>query len=685
MKKISTIICIAIFLCVLASTLSMATLSVNLSSREIREEAEFHLEALSNQYANAMNVNLTKYETIINSLSDYITTTYDIHKLKDGEYSAEYLTYMDQFVYESSTADSNILGIYFYLNPTAAKAGYGVWYSEGEPIIEDPVEQYAAYLNQEPGWEFYYDAVECGESVWLTPYYDPDIDKNCTSYSTPIYIDDILCGVIGLDIEMAALEDMVAEVHVYDTGRAFLVDADGYFIADAVYTSQDSLVSVGYNALADALHSSKKGIIHDESLAESHYFAYSLLDNGFSFVTVVKSDEVVSGINEVKDYAVTAGLIICGIAVVLSFILGKSISGPIVKTTLDMGLMEEGNFTGQKHSKYVKRRNEIGILARAMNAIQTYMSQTIDTIRRNSNNVHHSSKEIHHITKQLLDQVANISAASEELAAGTEETAAMAENLSAVADQITGYVEEMETRSNTCYADVVLIEKRALTLQEESIASSKAAEELSHATGTRLRNAIEDSKQVSKIQELSEAILEIAEQTSLLSLNASIESAHAGEAGKGFAIVSKEIGRLSDHSQKSAKEIQEISNQIMNTVNVLGEASSEMLQFMEGNMKETYSKLFETSQQYNADAKSILSTLSILTENISGISREIKVIASVIYDLTVASTEGAHGTTEIAASTEDIFSNIQSLQNNVGSLENISTQLVSIVKKFVTE
>lgn len=450
MKKISTIICIAIFICVLGGTLCMTFLSVNLSGKEIRKEAEYRLEALSNQYANAMNSNLILYETIINDISNYIVTTYDSGQLGNTGYNKEYLDHIRQYIYLSTQVDTNILGIYFYLNPDLMQEGYGVWFSEGKEIIEDPGDQYEAYLSGGSGWDFYYDAKANESSMWLNPYYDEDIDKNCTSYINPLYVDGIMCGVIGLDIDITSMEVMVAEVSIYETGYAFLLDSDGYFIADQNYTSKDNVRNAGYKKLAAALEVNKNGIVR-ENLKEEYYFAYSHLDNGFSFVTAVRSAEVVSGINQVRNYLFAAGAVVILIAVIISYRLGKNISEPIVRTTMDMGMMEQGNFTGSNHRRYDKSHNEIGILARAMGAIQKYMINTVAAIRNSSNNIQSSSQEINTITLELSNQITNISAASQELAAGMEETAAIADNLSSISDKISEYVDDMESNMRDTY------------------------------------------------------------------------------------------------------------------------------------------------------------------------------------------------------------------------------------------
>lgn len=95
-----------------------------------------------------------------------------------------------------------------------------------------------------------------------------------------------------------------------------------------------------------------------------------------------------------------------------------------------------------------------------------------------------------------------------------------------------------------------------------------------------MEQSIENSKEAAQIQSLTENILQIASQTNLLSLNASIEAARAGEAGKGFSVVAAQIGELAESSRTIAKNIQEISTLVTESVTGLSSDSKKLLEFV---------------------------------------------------------------------------------------------------------
>ena len=130
------------------------------------------------------------------------------------------------------------------------------------------------------------------------------------------------------------------------------------------------------------------------------------------------------------------------------------------------------------------------------------------------------------------------------------------------------------------------ISRRAQNLKQNAIKSQKRASELTNGINEGLRTAIEQSKAVNKIDELSVGILEIASQTNLLALNASIEAARAGEHGKGFAVVAEEIRILADQSKESTQHINSIVNELIANSDISVEITERVSEsFMEQNKK----------------------------------------------------------------------------------------------------
>lgn len=111
-----------------------------------------------------------------------------------------------------------------------------------------------------------------------------------------------------------------------------------------------------------------------------------------------------------------------------------------------------------------------------------------------------------------------------------------------------------------------------------------------------LQASMENSKKVTRINDLTNDILEISSQTNLLALNASIEAARAGEAGKGFAVVAEEIRILADNSRETTNSIQEISKMVTGAVEGLADNAEEMMRYVNETILGDYDSMSENAE-----------------------------------------------------------------------------------------
>ena len=147
-----------------------------------------------------------------------------------------------------------------------------------------------------------------------------------------------------------------------------------------------------------------------------------------------------------------------------------------------------------------------------------------------------------------------------------------------------------------------------------------------------LAESIENSKQVEKVNELTQDILNISSQTNLLALNASIEAARAGEAGKGFAVVAEEIRTLADSSRGAANNIQEITEAVKGAVNNLSDSASQMLKLVNEVVLVDYEQFWGVAKRYNEDAISLNQMMNNFSKQASNVQRAIDSMSSSIIN-----------------------------------------------------
>ena len=196
---------------------------------------------------------------------------------------------------------------------------------------------------------------------------------------------------------------------------------------------------------------------------------------------------------------------------------------------------------------------------------------------------------------------------------------------------------------------------------------------------------IEKSKAVEDITTLTTNIINITEQTNLLSLNASIEAARAGEAGRGFAVVADEIGKLAANSAETAAQIQKVSVEVVSAVNDLAKKAEEMLTFMDETAMAGYTKLLETSGSYRSDVGDMNQMMEHFANESEEIKNSIDQIKEAVSAVSIAVEESAKGVTNVTEMSVDLTTSIGDIGNEANSNMDIANQLNVEVGKFKLE
>ncbi len=344
--------------------------------------------------------------------------------------------------------------------------------------------------------------------------------------------------------------------------------------------------------------------------------------------------------------------------------------------------IESGNADLSERVKY-SRNDEIGGMVVGFNAFVEVLSSLIEKIKNGAEKIREAAEVVEGGVRNTGDKISDTSATMEELSAsmGSAKDAVerIKDSLSQIADQITAMGEK--TNEGLGFSDG--IKSRADNMRDKAMESRKGADRVATTISEKLEYAIGQSKQVSRINELTNDILSIANQTNLLALNASIEAARAGEAGKGFAVVAEEIRQLADKSKQTAGGIQDISAAVTTSVEELAENAGEMLEFVNKDVMEAYKDMVDTGDTYHDDAEQMrrmMSTLQNATEELSRAADEINEAAAAVF---TAVSESSLGIDNAADYTVDISTHMGEINNSVDENMNVADSLQKEVAGFV--
>ncbi len=345
--------------------------------------------------------------------------------------------------------------------------------------------------------------------------------------------------------------------------------------------------------------------------------------------------------------------------------------------------LESGDMTGRSAAGRLKRKDEFGILERAMNSMAATFDEVIGAVKRHGMTLAGDVDEVMEQLGELNDDISSVSAATEELSASMEETAASAQQIETISHQIETVSKNIAVRAQDGAEKVVSIHQRAQQAKKDTESNYQNAKDMKAEISGSLIQALEEAKVVEQIEVLAQSIMGITAQTNLLALNASIEAARAGEAGKGFAVVADEIRSLAEQSKVTAENIQQVTQKVTGAVQNLADDSSRLLNFVAEDVSKSFHQFTEIADAYNQDAADV----DEMVTDFSAISEEllasIEGVLQSINDVSKAANEGANGTNEIAQRASNIVEkseNVITVMNEVGDASN---EMREIVQKFI--
>ena len=309
----------------------------------------------------------------------------------------------------------------------------------------------------------------------------------------------------------------------------------------------------------------------------------------------------------------------------------------------------------------VKSKSELKFIRDGINGFIEALQNVMSSVKGGTVQLNDATDKVTQRIRKANENVTSTSAALQELSASMQEVTSSAEGISAKLEEVKAaamVMHDMTEEGN----------EASLSIKGEADAIKEAAAHKKEETGTRmqqlttvLEGSVQDAEKVSLINELTNDILEIADETNLLSLNASIEAARAGEAGRGFAVVASEISNLAENSRQTAGKIQNISTEVTAAVKNLSENAMQVVDFINTTVLADYDAFVETGSKYEFTSDIIagllngfMSSADELNTIVANMSDSVEEIISAVEESSRAIETSAENSSEIVTEFTEI-------------------------------
>ncbi|MDA3283525.1 methyl-accepting chemotaxis protein PctA [Pseudomonas aeruginosa] len=509
----------------------------------------------------------------------------------------------------------------------------------------------AGYDPRSRPW--YKDAVAAGGLTLTEPYVDAATQELIITAATPVKAAGNTLGVVGGDLSLKTLVQIINSLDFSGMGYAFLVSGDGKIL---VHPDKEQVMKTLSEVYPQNTPKIATGFSEAELHGHTRILAFTPI-KGLPSVTwylalSIDKDKAYAMLSKFRVSAIAAALISIVAILVLLGLLIRLLMQPLHLMGRAMQDIAQGEGDLTKRLA-VTSRDEFGVLGDAFN-------QFVERIHRSIREVAGTAHKLHDVSQLVVNASNSSMANSDEQSNRTNSVAAAINELGAAAQEIARNAADASHHASDANHQA----EDGKQVVEQTI---RAMNELSEKISASCANIEALNSRTVNIGQILEVIKGISEQTNLLALNAAIEAARAGEAGRGFAVVADEVRNLAHRAQESAQQIQK------------------MIEELQVGAQEAVSTMTE-SQRYSLESVEIANRagerLSSVTGRIAEIDGMNQSVATATEEQTAVVDSLNMDITEINTLNQEGVENLQATLRACGELETQAGRLRQLVDSF---
>lgn len=648
-------IIIPIVLVILISFFALArNMILKISKEELQAEASVYAEEI-NSWTGQIFSELNVYLDTINS-----------GMFTDDEDTLEYL----EKTYERNPAYP--LGLYMGDDS-------GV-YLDGSGWIPD-----ADWILTERDW--YLDGKDNEEFTFGEPYYDSLTGQVCVSASVLVDYSKAT-RVLATDVYLDYVASLVRDISEKSDVEALLVTKNTQTVIAHVDTAmmdvtltEDGIDSL-YTGISKALTGNKEGFVSVTGDSDTYYVCINPIeDTDWYLVTYVDEKNVLTELNRMQWTMLIIAAAATVILILVILRIMNKIVKPVEKMTDVIDRIADGDFSQNLEAG---GNDEIARMSNNMQSFITQMRSTISEIGHIAGFLERQSQENGEVSDTLKDASRLQADEMNMLDQMVEQLSCAVESANSQMETLAKLIEQSHLEGET--AEILMQESVSMSRngKEDMDQIVESMDTINSSITNLSEHIVKMGNTISKIGNMVNLIVDIAEETNLLSLNASIEAARAGEAGRGFAVVAEEIGKLATSSSGAADEISKLTNDIQTTVETTVEhmmetmaevqSNADKVSVASGTFEDLYGKIDETNNR-------VQQMINLVTE-VDQVSKHMEEI----FGSQVRATEQiVQSAEELNRQTANVTEGSVSVAANAGELQKESMELMDRISRFKVE
>lgn len=529
----------------------------------------------------------------------------------------------------------------------------------------------------------------------------PKSSSNISELTSNYMLDVAMIAGEGIDnqIRMSSYDSVMSggnlsrivgnvEIKGVKDSYTYIVDGDGIMLyhptADKIGKPVENSVVKGVISKLKSENRPQPEVVQYNFNGETKY-AGIYVGKSKDFILVVNANkkQALSGTTSIATSTVKGSIFAMVLCLIAAIFVTRKIVAPIISATDTVEKLGNLDFSGDVSSdkKMLKRKDEVGVMLRSITELKNIIVKVMAEIRAYSESLGEAAEALKNSANESSTAAGQVETAITGIADGAssqaQETQSATENVIVMGKMIEQASTEVEQLGDNA-ADMHKASENAMSILAELEKINQKTMEAIHIIGEQTQKTNESA---AKIKVATDMISEIAEETTLLSLNASIEAARAGEQGRGFAVVANQIQKLAEQSADATTQITEVISELVNdaqeSVQTMDEVKEVMNQQSE-NVSQT-EKAFKNVEKGIAES---IESVEKITDKTRKLDEARAGVVDVVQSLSAIAEENAASAEETSASASEVGSIMEDVSQNANMLDEIAVKLNENVKRF---